>query len=145
MKNLEDAQREMRERNARKKRGEDLVQREIAASEDSPEVLRLKGQISALITENNRLRQQKTIVVERSRGQDKSYDDSVKEQQRNFFKYSNVRRYEHTRSQINAAFPASLKRPTLLAAVLLITMGFRPRPSPRGEFLASPSYNQQGR
>jgi hypothetical protein len=57
MKNLEDAQREMRERNARKKLEEDLVQPEIAASEDSPEVLRLKRQISALITENNRLRQ----------------------------------------------------------------------------------------
>jgi phage host-nuclease inhibitor protein Gam len=49
----------MRERNARKKREEDLVQLEIAASVDSPEVLRLKRQISALITENNRLRQQK--------------------------------------------------------------------------------------
>ena len=93
MKNLEDAQREMRERNARKKLEEDLVQPEIAASEDSPEVLRLKRQISALITENNRLRQEKTIVVERPPGQDKPYRDSVKEQQHNFFKYSNARRY----------------------------------------------------
>ncbi len=92
MKNLEDAQREMRERNARKKREEDLVEPEIAASEDSPEVLRLKSQISALITENNRLRQQKTMV-ERPRGQDEPYRDSVKEQQHNFFKYSNTRRY----------------------------------------------------
>jgi hypothetical protein len=59
MKNLEDAQREMRERNARKKREEDLVQPETVASDDSPEVLRLKSQISALITENTRLRQQR--------------------------------------------------------------------------------------
>jgi hypothetical protein len=100
MKNLEDAQREMRERNARKKHAEDLVQPEIAASHNGPEVLRLKRQISALKEqvialqmENNRLGKQKTIVVERSRGQDKSYSDSVKEQQRNFLKYSNVRRY----------------------------------------------------
>jgi hypothetical protein len=70
-----------------------LDQPEIAASDDSPEVLRLKSQISALITENNRLRQQKTIVVERPRGQDEPYRDSVKEQQHNFFKYSNARRY----------------------------------------------------
>ena len=93
MKNLEDAQKKMRERNARKTQGEDLVQPEIATSDDRSEVLRLKDQISALITENNRLRQEKTIVVERPRGQNKSLPDSVKEQQHNFFKYSNTRRY----------------------------------------------------
>jgi hypothetical protein len=99
MKNLEDAQREMRERNARKMREEDFVQAEIAASDDSPEVLQLKREISALKeqvrglqTENNRLRQT-TIVAERPHGQDKPYRDSVKEQQHNFFKYSNARRY----------------------------------------------------
>src|SRR5580693_6772336 len=83
----------MRERNARKNQGEDLVQPEIATSDDRSEVLRLKDRISALITENNRLRQEKTIVVERPRGQNKSFTDSVKEQQHNFFKYSNTRRY----------------------------------------------------
>ena len=93
MKNLEDAQREMRERNARKKQEEDLVQPEIVASDESPEVLRLKSQISAVITENNRLRKQRTIVVERPDGQNEPYRDSVKEQQHNFFKYSNARRY----------------------------------------------------
>lgn len=93
MKNLEDAQRKMRERNARKKQEEDLVQPEIAASNDRSEVLQLKQQISALITENNRLRQQKTIVVERPRGQENPHTDSVKEQQHNFFKYSYARRY----------------------------------------------------
>ena len=93
MKNLEDAQREMRERIARKKREENLARHGIAASDDSPEVLRLKRQISALIAENTRLRQQKTIVVERPCGRDKPYRDSVKEQQHNFFKYSNTRRY----------------------------------------------------
>jgi hypothetical protein len=93
MKNLEDAQREMRERNARKRREEDLVQPGIAASDDSPEVLRLKSQISELIAENNRLRQQKRIVVERPSRQAELHRDSAKEQQHNFFKYSNARRY----------------------------------------------------
>ena len=100
MKNLEDAQREMRERNARKRQEEDFAQPEIAASDDSPEVLRLKREITALMrqvtglqTENNRLRQQKTIVVERPRGQNRSGGDSAREQQHNFLKYSNARRY----------------------------------------------------
>ena len=100
MKNLEDAQRKMRERNARKRREEDFVQPKIATADDSPEVVRLKREISALKEqvmalqmENNRLREQETVVVERVRGQDKPYRDSVKEQQHNFFKYSNVRRY----------------------------------------------------
>jgi hypothetical protein len=99
MKNLEDGQREMRERNARKRREEDFVQPEIAASDDSPEMLQLKREISALKeqvrglqTENNRLRRT-TIVAERPHGQDKPYRDSVKEQQHNFFKYSDARRY----------------------------------------------------
>jgi hypothetical protein len=93
VKNLEDAQQKMRERNARKNQGENLAQPEIATSDDRSEVLRLKDRISALITENNRLRQEKTIVVELPRGQNKSLTDSVKEQQHNFFKYSNTRRY----------------------------------------------------
>ncbi len=94
MKNLEDAQREMRERNARKRREEDLVEPEIAAANDSPEVVRLKREISALKEqvialrmENNRLRKQKTVVVERPPRQDKPYRDSVKgKQQHNFLK-----------------------------------------------------------
>ena len=100
MENLEGRQREMRERNAQKKREKSLTQPEIAASDHSPEVLRLKNRISQLNervlaqqVENNRLRKQETVVVERSRGQERLYDDSVKEQQHNFFKYSNVRKY----------------------------------------------------
>lgn len=50
MKNLEEAQREMRGRNARKKQEENLVQPEIATSNDCSELLRLKQQISDLIT-----------------------------------------------------------------------------------------------
>jgi hypothetical protein len=93
VKNLDDAQQKMRERNVRKNQGEDLIQPKIATSDDRSEVLRLKDRISALITENNRLRQEKTVVVERPRGQNKALTDSVKEQQYNFFKYSNTRRY----------------------------------------------------
>ena len=71
MENLEGRQREMRERNAQKKREKSLTQPEIAASDHSPEVLRLKKRISQLNervlaqqVENNRLRKQKTVVVE---------------------------------------------------------------------------------
>ena len=76
------------------RRAKALPPLETAATDRSPEVARLKKriaelkeQVSALQLENSRLREQKTIVVERSRG------DSVKEQQHNFFKYSNARRY----------------------------------------------------
>ena len=100
MENLKDRQREMREQNAQKKRETGFLPSETAALDNSPKVLRLKKRISelneqvlALQVENNRLREQKTIVVERSRGQEKSKSDSVKEQQHNFFKYSNARKY----------------------------------------------------
>ena len=72
MDNFEDRQREMRERNTRSKREKVLAQPE-GAPHHSPEVFRLKKriaelkeQVSALQLENNRLREQKTIVVERS-------------------------------------------------------------------------------
>lgn len=100
MDNLEDRQREMRERSARSKREQVLPQAEPASPHDSPEVRRLKRQIvelnkqvATLQLENNRLREQKTILVERSRSPERSSGDSVKEQQHNFFKYSNARRY----------------------------------------------------
>jgi hypothetical protein len=80
--------------------GKGFSSAEGAAPHDSPEVVRLKKriaelkeQMSALQLENSRLREQKTIVVERSRGQERSHGDSVKEQQHNFFKYSNARKY----------------------------------------------------
>lgn len=69
-----------------------MIQPETTALDDSPEVVRLKKQIShlqaqlsAVQEENDRLRQQKTIVVERSSGEGRSCGDSVKEQQHNFF------------------------------------------------------------
>ena len=97
MKSLEDRQREMKKRNARKQRVVGLVLPEVA-SNDSPEVVglkkiiaELKEQVVALQMENSRLRDQKTIVVERPRAQKRSSGDAVREQQHNFFKYSNAR------------------------------------------------------
>ena len=95
MKHLEKRQAEMKERNSRK---EIPVpeESEPVRSSDSPEVVKLKQhilnldqQLAAVRAENERLRAQKTIVVER----EKSSTDSVREQRHNFFKYSNIRRY----------------------------------------------------
>lgn len=98
-KNIEERQLEMRKRNAETKLEKGLSQATASARGDSPEVLGLKKQISelkaqvlALQVENNRLRQQEKIVVERPQGPQRSYVDPVKEQQHNFFKYSNARR-----------------------------------------------------
>jgi regulator of replication initiation timing len=97
MESLEDRQREMKKRNTRKERGVGLALPEVATN-DSPEVVglkkcvaELKEQVVALQMENNRLREQKTIVVERPREQERSAGDAVREQQHNFFKYSNAR------------------------------------------------------
>lgn len=85
MESLEDRQREMRKRNARKERGASLAL-PATQPEDSPEVVglkkriaELKEQVVALQMENKRLREQKTIVVEQ-RGRERSSGDSVREQ-----------------------------------------------------------------
>ena len=98
MKNLEARQREMRERNQIKRISPEPTFSEPVVAEDSPEVVRLKKRISdleirvlSLEKENRELREQKTIIVERA--PQKSYEDSVREQRHNFFKYSNARRY----------------------------------------------------
>lgn len=98
MESLEDRQREMKKRIAKKDTVKSLPVRERTPPNDGPECSALKKQISelreqlsAMQAENQRLREQKTIVVERSRGQEQSSRDSVREQQHNFFKYSNAR------------------------------------------------------
>src|SRR5690242_2650689 len=100
MDNLEEAQREMRERNlaARNKKQTTQVSRPVEGAKDPEEVRALKKHIAelqkrvhALEAENQRLRTQKTVVVERT--SQKSADDELREQRHNFFKYSNVRRY----------------------------------------------------
>lgn len=100
MKNLEQHQREMRERNLAPNNPNEAS---VAATphklcEDSTDdatlrkkIAELENRILALEAENQRLRAQKTIVVERP--VPKSYGDTVREQRHNFFKYSNARRY----------------------------------------------------
>jgi cell division protein FtsB len=100
MKTLEERQHEMRERNQAPNSSDEVV---VAATprklRETPSDVRglkqkiaeLEKRVLLLEAENKSLRTQKTIVVERP--SQKSYSDAVKEQQRNFFKYSNARRY----------------------------------------------------
>jgi predicted RNase H-like nuclease (RuvC/YqgF family) len=73
---------------------------EKQASRDSPNQARdqesmtaLKKQIKRLEAENKNLRQQIAALSACPRQPAQSYSDSVREQQHNFFKYSNARRY----------------------------------------------------
>ena len=100
MRNLEERQREMRERNLAVNSSYEAVVTPIPRKqrEDPSGVTALKKKIAelekrvgALEEENQRLRAQKTIVVERPA--QRSYEDTVREQRHNFFKYSNLRRY----------------------------------------------------
>jgi hypothetical protein len=100
MDNLEERQREMRERNSAGSKRKQTITGSHPASKlgDTSELRALKKEIAklerrvlALEAENQRLRAQKTIVVERDA--QKSSGDSIREQRHNFFKYSNARRY----------------------------------------------------
>lgn len=53
----------------------------------------LKKEIARLKTENKRLREQISLLQSSSHPQEKSHSDSIREQQHNYFKYSNARRY----------------------------------------------------
>jgi len=99
MKNLEEHQREMRERNLAASSDDAVVVRTVRKQRQEPsdinalkkKIAELEKQVLALEAENHRLRAQRTIVVERPA--EKSYEDTVREQRHNFFKYSNARRY----------------------------------------------------
>ena len=100
MKNLAERQREMRDRTLASNNSEEAVGAPTSRKrrEQPSEVNALKKKIAelekrvlTLEAENERLRAQKTIVVERS--VQKSNEDPVRQQRHNFFKYSNVRRY----------------------------------------------------
>lgn len=100
MNNLEERQREMRERNlvVAKKKQAVRVSSPPKIAEDQQDVRALKEKVAelqkrvlVLEAENQRLRTQKTIVVERP--SQKSSEDAIREQRHNFFKYSNARRY----------------------------------------------------
>ncbi len=57
------------------------------------EVEALRKRVKELEAENLRLRQQLVAMANRTASPARSSADSVREQQHNFFKYSNVRRY----------------------------------------------------
>ena len=98
MDNLEDGQREMRERNSAASKRKQPIAASTAAKlpKDSPEVLTLKKRIAemekrvlSLEAKNQRLRKEKAVIVERAPQQ--SSEDALTEQRHNFFKYSNAR------------------------------------------------------
>jgi uncharacterized small protein (DUF1192 family) len=106
MKNLEHAQREMRDRQKlktdpkpiRKRKPPTTVGREREEIQLVVDTNKLQQRISALENENQRLRaevqqlrRQKTVYVEVERR--KSADEERREQQHNYFKYSNARRW----------------------------------------------------
>jgi len=97
MKDLEAHQREMRERNAEKanKSMQCVSVNPLEGTSDprhlKKRIAELEKRVLALQAENDRLKAQKTIVVERH--VEGPYRDPVKEQQHNYFKYSNLRRY----------------------------------------------------
>ena len=63
------------------------------SADDREEVVALKKRISRLETENTQLRNQIAVLTDSMGRSSQSLSDSVREQQHNFFKYSNVRRY----------------------------------------------------
>jgi regulator of replication initiation timing len=103
MKNLGERQREMRERMKREAHGKHddaparATSRErTSAMAEATDVSHLKRRLAELEAENAKLRsenetlrRQKTVYVERQ----KSPDEATREQQHNFFKYSNARRW----------------------------------------------------
>jgi hypothetical protein len=56
------------------------------------EVVLLKKRITRLEAENRQLRNQIAVLTDSMNRSSQSLSDSVREQQHNFFKYSNVRR-----------------------------------------------------
>lgn len=60
---------------------------------DREEVVALKKRIARLEAENKQLRNRIALLTNSTNRLSPSSSDSVREQQHNFFKYSNVRRY----------------------------------------------------
>lgn len=75
---------------ARRKREQDDS---VSIAGDREEVVGLKKQIAGLEAENRQLRKQVAVLTDSMGRSSQSLSDSVREQQHNFFKYSNVRRY----------------------------------------------------
>lgn len=64
-----------------------------SSADNRDDVVALKKQIARLEAENKKLRKQIAALTDTTGRSGKSGSDSVREQQHNFFKYSNVRRY----------------------------------------------------
>ena len=62
-------------------------------SDERAEVAALKKRIAQLVAENESLRRQLASTNYEAPSPSRSNNDSVREQQHNFFKYSNLRRY----------------------------------------------------
>ena len=78
-------------RKARAKSGQEDSRVMVPASEVN--VPALQKRVKELEAENLRLRQQLATMANRTAPPSQSSADSVREQQHNFFKYSNARRY----------------------------------------------------
>jgi hypothetical protein len=63
------------------------------SADERDEVAVLKKRIARLESENGQLRKQIAVLTDSMGRSSQSLSDSVREQQHNFFKYSNVRRY----------------------------------------------------
>lgn len=79
-----------RESTARGKREQDDPASRDGGCED---VVALKQRIARLAAENRELRRQITVLTDTMNRSSQSLSDTIREQQHNFFKYSNVRRY----------------------------------------------------
>jgi predicted RNase H-like nuclease (RuvC/YqgF family) len=92
MKKLEQQQKEMRERNERTKSDEAPREKKPVRAK-SDELDKLRNRVSVLERENSELRREIAALRQVSGGREKSYEDTRREQQHNYFKYSNARRY----------------------------------------------------
>ena len=64
----------------------------VSGPDERDEVVVLKKRIGRLESENGQLRKQIAVLTDSMGRSSQSLSDSVREQQHNFFKYSNVRR-----------------------------------------------------
>ena len=65
----------------------------VSGADERDDVVVLKKRIARLESENGQLRKQIAVLTDSMGRSSQSLSDSVREQQHNFFKYGNVRRY----------------------------------------------------